>query len=62
MTTRIVLAEDNERLAAMLQGFLQSLGHRVTWAPDGLTALALLQDGGVDLLILDLKLPGMNGV
>ncbi|HJV66987.1 MAG TPA: response regulator [Geomonas sp.] len=62
MTTRIVLAEDNERLATMLQGFLESLGHRVTWAPDGLTALALLQDGGVDLLILDLKLPGMNGV
>ena len=62
MTARILLAEDNERLAAMLQSFLESLGHRVVPAGDGITALAALQDGSFDLLILDLKLPGMSGV
>jgi DNA-binding response OmpR family regulator/tetratricopeptide (TPR) repeat protein len=62
MTTRILLAEDNARLAAMLQIFLESLGHQVISAPDGTAALAFLQEGTIDLVILDLKLPGTSGV
>lgn len=62
MTTRILLAEDNERLAAMLRTFLESLGHQVIAAADGVEALAAVRAGGVELLILDLKLPGMSGV
>ena len=62
MTTRILLVEDNERLASMLRDFLTSLGHLVTSAADGAPALAALQEGGIDLMILDLKLPGMSGV
>ena len=62
MTTRILLAEDNERLATMLQSFLESLGHQVVPAADGTAALAAIQRGGINLLILDLKLPGMSGV
>lgn len=62
MTTRILLAEDNESLAGILRTFLESLGHQVIAAADGTTAFALLQGGGFDLLILDLKLPGMSGV
>jgi len=58
----ILLAEDNERLSTMLQTFLESLGHRVIAAADGNAALAEAEKGGVDLLILDLKLPGMSGV
>jgi CheY-like chemotaxis protein len=62
MTTRIVLAEDNDRLSAMLRGFLESLGHQVVQALDGNAALAALETGCADLLILDLKLPGMSGI
>ncbi|HEY5514004.1 MAG TPA: response regulator, partial [Geomonas sp.] len=62
MTTRILLAEDNERLAAMLQEFLMSLGHQVIRAADGAAALEAVQQGGIDLLILDLKLPEMSGI
>jgi len=62
VSSRVLLAEDNERLSLLLQGFLESLGHRVTAAPDGLAALSALEQGGVELLILDLKLPGLNGV
>jgi len=62
MTTRILLAEDNERLAAMLRSFLVSLGHQVVLAADGIAALAAVENGGIDLLILDLKLPAMSGV
>ena len=62
MTSRILLVEDNERLAAMLQGFLESLGHEVKALATGESALSLLQTERVDLLILDLKLPGISGV
>jgi DNA-binding response OmpR family regulator/tetratricopeptide (TPR) repeat protein len=62
MATRILLAEDNERLSSMLQSFLESLGHQVLPAGDGNAALAALEAGPVDLLILDLKLPGTSGV
>jgi DNA-binding response OmpR family regulator/tetratricopeptide (TPR) repeat protein len=62
MTTRILLAEDNDRLAAMLQEFLESHGHQVARAADGIAALEAVREGRVDLLILDLKLPGLSGV
>jgi len=62
MTTRILLAEDNERLAEMLRKFLESLGHQVLSAANGVSALATLERGGIDLLVLDLKLPGMSGI
>jgi len=62
MSPRILLAEDHERLAAMLQMFLESHGHQVVPAADGNSALAALQEGGIDLVILDLKLPGLSGV
>lgn len=62
MTTRILLAEDHEPLAGMLGSFLVSLGHQVVPAGDGIAALAAIEGGGIDLAILDLKLPGMSGV
>ena len=62
MSARILLAEDHGRLSAMLQAFLESLGHQVVSAADGVAALAALENGGIDLMVLDLKLPGMSGV
>lgn len=62
MTSRILLLEDNERLAAMLKSFLETRGHQVGSVADGAKGLSILQRGGIDLLILDLKLPGMSGV
>ena len=62
MTGSILLVDDNERLAAMLRSFLESRGHQVKTAGSGEAALTLLQTQRFDLLILDLKLPGMNGV
>jgi CheY-like chemotaxis protein/tetratricopeptide (TPR) repeat protein len=62
MTTRILLAEDHQPLAAMLESLLVSLGHQVVRAGDGIAALAAIEGGGVDLALLDLKLPGMSGV
>jgi DNA-binding response OmpR family regulator/tetratricopeptide (TPR) repeat protein len=62
VTARILLAEDHQPLAVMLAAFLESLGHQVVSAGDGVAALAAIQGGAIDLAILDLKLPGMSGV
>ncbi|HEY5975687.1 MAG TPA: response regulator [Geobacteraceae bacterium] len=62
MTIRILLAEDNENLAAMLQRFLTAQGHGVVTATSGAQALRLLVAEHIDLLLLDLRLPEMSGV
>jgi CheY-like chemotaxis protein len=62
MTTRILLAEDNDPLAQMLQTFLAAQGFAVLPAKTGTAALQLLASADVDLLILDLKLPELSGV
>lgn len=62
MKQRILLVEDNDRLAGMLISFLASLGHEVRALADAETALSLLVKEKFDLLVLDLKLAGMNGV
>ncbi len=62
MTRRIVLAEDNESLAQMLQKFLTSQGHEVLPARTGVEALQRLASGNIDLLLLDLRLPELSGV
>ena len=45
----------------MVRDLLQSSGHEVALAPDGLTALAAVQAREPELLILDLAMPGMTG-
>jgi len=62
MSVRILLAEDNENLAAMLGKFLVAKGHAVAYASSGTDALRLLAADPSDLLVLDLRLPEMSGV
>jgi DNA-binding response OmpR family regulator len=59
---RILIAEDESRLAAFLEKGLRSNGFVTTTASDGPTALALARDDDFDLLILDLGLPGLDGM
>ena len=60
--TRILIAEDEGRLASFLEKGLRSSGFTTTVAPDGPSASALVRDGDFDLLILDLGLPGKDGL
>lgn len=46
----------------MLREVLASAGHEVNLAPDGLSALASIQEREPDLLVLDLVMPGMTGI
>jgi DNA-binding response OmpR family regulator len=59
---RILIAEDEARLASFLEKGLRSNGFVTTVAADGPTALALARDDDFDLLILDLGLPGLDGM
>ena len=59
---RILIAEDESRLASFLEKGLRSNGFVTTTASDGPTALALARDDDFDLLILDLGLPGLHGM
>jgi two-component system alkaline phosphatase synthesis response regulator PhoP len=59
----IVIVEDEEHLAIGIKFNLEAEGYRVTNFKDGTSALTMIQENfqDVDLLILDLMLPGMSG-
>jgi len=60
--SRILIAEDETRLAAFLEKGLRSNGFTTATVPDGPSARAAARDEDFDLLILDLGLPGMDGL
>jgi DNA-binding response OmpR family regulator len=60
--TRILIVEDEKRLAAFLEKGLRSSGFTTTVAGDGPGANAKLSESDFDLMILDLGLPGKDGL
>jgi PAS domain S-box-containing protein len=58
---QILVAEDNELSAQVLEQSLVRQGHRVRLASNGREALALAEQGGFDLLLLDVHMPELNG-
>jgi two-component system OmpR family response regulator len=59
---RILIAEDDTTLALGLQSTLRRAGYAVDWVMDGEEAEAGLCTDGFDLLILDIRLPGLSGL
>ena len=57
----ILVAEDNEFSAQLLEQLLARRGHRVRLASNGREALALADRGGFDLLLLDVHMPELDG-
>jgi DNA-binding response OmpR family regulator len=58
---RLLVVEDEERLAEALRRGLQAEGFAVDIAPDGPTGLDLARHGSYDAVILDVMLPGLSG-
>ncbi|MCE9528728.1 MAG: response regulator [Planctomycetales bacterium] len=58
----ILVVDDEPDICANLQDILSECGYRVDTATSGSDALKLLDDGHYDVALLDLKMPGMNGV
>ena len=62
MTRKILIIEDNRELAHLLQLHLRDLEYSVEVAADGASGLAKAETGAYDLIILDLMLPGLDGL
>jgi DNA-binding response OmpR family regulator len=59
---RILIVEDNRDLALELADFLEQQGHVIDAAADGVTGLHLAIVNHYDVIVLDLGLPGMDGL
>lgn len=62
MSARILVIEDEDRIRQFLQRGLTFEGYRVDAAADGHTGLDLARENPPDLVLLDLMLPGMDGL
>jgi len=58
----VLVVEDERELAEVLEAYLRQAGHRSEWAADGPSAVALARHARPDLVLLDIHLPGMDGL
>ena len=58
----ILVVDDEQRIAHLVRDYLQAAGFQVLTAYDGPTALAQFRHEHPDLIVLDLNLPGMDGI
>ncbi len=61
-TTHVLVADDDLQMRRLIRSVLEREGFRVTESNDGLDALDVVERGGVDLLILDLEMPRLDGL
>ncbi len=59
---RVLVIEDNRDIAANIGDYLEEQGNEVDFAGDGVTGLHLAVSQDFDLIVLDLNLPGMDGL
>jgi two-component system alkaline phosphatase synthesis response regulator PhoP len=62
MNELILVVEDEGRIVRLAQDYLEAAGFRVLSAADGPTGLAMARREKPDLVVLDLMLPGMDGL
>jgi DNA-binding NtrC family response regulator len=59
---KLLFADDERSLQELMRLELPRMGHEVTVCPDGATALAALERNAYDCLLMDLDMPGANGL
>jgi DNA-binding NtrC family response regulator len=59
---RVLFVDDEKSLQEFMRSELPRLGHEVAVCPDGRSALKTLEKSGFDAAILDLRMPGMDGI
>lgn len=62
MAQRILIVEDEERMARFVELELLHEGYEVEKAANGRTGLEMIESGSFDLVLLDVMLPGLNGL
>lgn len=58
----VLIVEDDESVARFLRQAMTEAGYAPQWASDGLKGLSLAQNGQFDLILLDVMLPGLDGL
>jgi len=61
-TTRLLIVDDDEKLARLLRDYLEPLGYQVDLVHNGAAGLKQAQEGNYSAIILDVMMPGMNGM
>ena len=59
---KILVVEDEKKINAMISDYLTALDYEVSSAFDGISALRIYRDFSPDLIVLDLMLPGIDGL
>lgn len=59
---RVLVVDDDDAVRGVLQLILRRSGYDASAASNGLEALAAMRAGGADLILLDVEMPGMNGL
>jgi two-component system NtrC family response regulator len=59
---KLLFADDERSLQELMSLELPRMGHEVTVCPDGSTAVAALEKNTYDCILVDLDMPGMNGI
>jgi two-component system nitrogen regulation response regulator NtrX len=62
VSQRILIVDDEESIRASLQKLLEYKGYETLLAEDGPTALQVLTEQAVDVVLLDIKMPRMDGI
>jgi DNA-binding response OmpR family regulator len=62
MATRVLVVEDEKKMNKMIADYLAALGYAVESAWDGTDALARISQKAFDIVILDLMIPGIDGL
>ena len=60
--SHVLVVDDEELYRRSLARILSRVGHQVTEARDAAEALAILHHGGIDLVVADVRMPGINGL
>ncbi len=60
--TRILIADDDRQMRRLVKMILERDGHEVVEAADGLDALDVIESGQIDLMVLDLDMPRLDGM
>jgi two-component system response regulator BaeR len=61
-SAHIVIVEDDAKIAALLADYMEAAGYRATRIADGAQAVAALRADSADVILLDLNLPGLDGL
>ncbi|HUE30697.1 MAG TPA: response regulator, partial [Verrucomicrobiae bacterium] len=62
MTARVLIVDDEARMAEVIAAALRRAGHECETCASGAAALAVLEERGADVLVTDWKMPQMDGI